>query len=111
MPARRSAVLAAWLAFLLACALVISRAPFVADMSAFLPASPDPAQQLLIEQIQQGAPSRTVLVGITGGDAAQRAEASRALARELRASSSRCRTASATPGVMRASGSSITATS
>ncbi|MGM9489847.1 MMPL family transporter [Ideonella sp. YS5] len=86
MPARRSGVLAAWLAFLLACGLVISRAPFVADMSAFLPASPDPAQQLLIEQIQQGAPSRTLLVGITGGDAAQRAEASRALAGELRAS-------------------------
>jgi predicted exporter len=85
-PARRSAVLAAWLAFVLACALVIARAPFVADMSAFLPASPDPAQQLLIEQIQQGAPSRTLLIGITGGDAVQRAEASRKLARELRAS-------------------------
>ncbi len=77
-------MLAVWLAFLLCCAVVIARAPFVADMSAFLPASPDPAQQTLIEQIQQGAPSRTLLVGITGGDAAQRADASRALARALR---------------------------
>ena len=85
-PLRRGPVLAAWLAFLLACALLIARVPFVADMSAFLPASPDPGQQLLIEQIQQGAPSRTLLIGITGGDAARRAEASKALARELRAS-------------------------
>lgn len=86
MPARRGAVLAAWLAFVLCCVVVIARASFVADMSAFLPASPDPAQQTLIEQIQHGAPSRTVLVGITGGDASQRADASRALAQALRAS-------------------------
>lgn len=85
-PARRRLVLALWALALLACALVIGRTRFVADMSAFLPASPDPAQQALIEQIQHGAPSRLLLVGITGQDAALRAAASKALAAELRAS-------------------------
>jgi predicted exporter len=83
-PPRGRLVLALWVLALLLCALVISRTRFVADMSAFLPASPDPAQQALIEQIQRGAPSRLILLGIQGADAAQRAAASKALAAELR---------------------------
>jgi predicted exporter len=85
-PPRRGLVLACWLLALALCALLIARTRFVADMSAFLPASPDPAQQALIEQIQHGAPARLVLVGIDGQDAPRRAEASRALAAALRAS-------------------------
>lgn len=85
-PGRRRLVLGLWALALLACALVIGRTRFVADMSAFLPASPDPAQQALIEQIQHGAPSRLLLLGITGPDAGRRAAASKALASELRAS-------------------------
>lgn len=85
-PWRRRLVLALWALALLACALVIGRTRFVADMSAFLPASPDPAQQALIEQIQHGAPSRLLLLGITGPDAGRRAAASKALAAELRGS-------------------------
>jgi predicted exporter len=78
-------VLGLWLAGLLLCVGVILRTPFAADMSAFLPASPNPAQQLLVEQIRSGLPARTVLLGIDGGTAATRAQASRALAAALRA--------------------------
>jgi predicted exporter len=78
--------LAGWVLALLLCGLVIARSHFTADMSAFLPASPNPGQQVLIDQIRQGTPARTLLIGIEGGDAAQRAEASRALARALRGS-------------------------
>ncbi|MBL8325549.1 MAG: MMPL family transporter [Rubrivivax sp.] len=66
--------------------LVVARAPFSADMSAFLPRSPDPQQRVLIEQLESGTPSRTLLLGLRGGTAGERAEASRELARALRAS-------------------------
>ncbi|WP_374565625.1 MMPL family transporter [Ideonella sp.] len=83
---RRAAVLGVWLAAMLLGAWVIARSQFSADMSAFLPASPNAGQQVLIEQIRHGAPARTVLIGITGGDSAQRAQASMAMARSMRAS-------------------------
>ncbi len=76
--------LAGWLAALLACAAVIAQTRFSADLSAFLPASPDARQQALIEQLKSGLPARTLLLGIDGGTAAQRADASRALAARLR---------------------------
>nr|WP_236589217.1 MMPL family transporter [Ramlibacter aurantiacus] len=62
------------------------RATYVADMSAFLPAQPRAEQQLLVSQLQAGATSRVLLVGLRGGDAPGRAEASRRLAQALRAS-------------------------
>jgi predicted exporter len=68
----------------LAIALLL-RTTFTADLSAFLPAAPDARQRLLIEQIHSGAPSRTLLMAIDGGDATQRADASRELAAKLRA--------------------------
>ena len=85
-PRRRALVLALWAAVVLLALLQILRTPFVADLSAFLPASPDERQQILIEQVESGVPARTLLVGIDGGDAAARAAASRALAAKLRAS-------------------------
>lgn len=84
---RRALVLLVWLAALLAGIAVISRTHFSADLSAFLPASPDARQRVLIEQLQSGVASRTLLIGIEGGqDAAQRAEVSRALGKAMRAS-------------------------
>jgi len=77
--------LAAWLAALAGCAAVIVHTRFTADLSAFLPASPDARQQALIEQLKSGLPARTLLLGIDGGTMAQRADASRALAARLRA--------------------------
>ena len=83
-PRRRMAVLLLWLALLAAAAWQIARTPFSADLSAFLPAHPDAQQRVLIEQLQSGAPARTLLIGIAGSDAPARAAASRALAAALR---------------------------
>ena len=80
------AVLGLWALGLLLCLGVILRTSFSADLSAFLPASPNAGQRLMVEQIQSGTPARTVLLGIEGGDAMQRAQASQALASALRAS-------------------------
>lgn len=75
-----------WALAVAAALVLILRTPFTADLSAFLPASPDARQRLLIEQIHSGTPARTLLMGISGGDATARAQASRELARSLRAS-------------------------
>ncbi len=58
-----------WLALIIACLIIISRSQFTADLSAFLPKDPTPAQQLLLEQIRDGLASRLILVGIEGSDA------------------------------------------
>jgi|CXWL01.1.fsa_nt_gi predicted exporter len=87
LPARRRiAVLALWLALVAAAVGQIVHTRFTADLGAFLPANPDPQQRVLIEQLESGVPARTLLVAIEGGDARARADASRALARGLRAS-------------------------
>jgi predicted exporter len=74
-----------WLVALAAGALVIAHTRFSADLSAFLPAAPDARQRALVEQLRSGVAARTLLMGIRGGDTAQRAAASRALAERLRA--------------------------
>ena len=81
----RMAAIALWLVFLAGCALVISRTHFTTDLSAFLPRTPTPEQQLLKDQITEGLASRLVLVGIEGADAPTRARLSRQLAQQLRA--------------------------
>ncbi len=83
-PRGRTAI-ALWLAFLLACGIIISRSQFTTDLSAFLPRNPTPAQQLLLEQIRDGLASRLILVGIEGADAPARALLSKQIARRLRA--------------------------
>jgi predicted exporter len=74
-----------WLALLAIAAWQAARTPIRTDLSVFLPRSPALEQQILIEQLRAGALARLVLVGIEGGTAEQRAEASRALAAALRA--------------------------
>ena len=84
-PARRSrTVIILWLAFILACGIIISRSQFTADLSAFLPRSPTPAQQLLLGQLRDGLASRLILVGIEGADAPSRATLSKKIAQRLR---------------------------
>jgi len=80
----RSAI-ALWLVFVFACGLVIGRSQFSADLSFFLPRSPTPEQQLLLEQIRHGPASRLILAGIEGVDASTRARLSRQIAQRLRA--------------------------
>ncbi len=85
-PARhRRTAIASWLAFILACVIVISRTQVTTDLSAFLPRSPTPAQHLLLEQIRDGLASRLILVGIEGADAPTRARLSKQMAQRLRA--------------------------
>ena len=81
----RGAAIAAWLAGLALCALVISQARFVADLSSFLPSAPTEEQKLLVDQLKDGAISRVMLVGIEGADEKKRAEVSRELAKRLAA--------------------------
>jgi len=85
-PARRGrTAIALWLASILACGIIISRSQFTTDLSAFLPRSPTPAQQLLLDQITDGLASRLILVGIAGADAPTRARLSKQIAQRLRA--------------------------
>jgi predicted exporter len=73
-----------WLATLLFFAGVIARTTVVTDLSAFMPSAPTGRQQLLIDQFKEGIIARLVIVGIEGGDAAERARVSRELAAALR---------------------------
>lgn len=85
-PRRRgTAAIVLWLIFLLACVGIISRTHFTTDLSAFLPSSPTPEQQLLMDQLSDGLASRLILVGIEGADAPTRARLSRQIAQQLRA--------------------------
>lgn len=76
-------VLILWLALLLACTLVIAKTRFVSDLSAFMPKTPNARQQLLVDQFRDGIIGRLIMVGIEGGDAAERAQLSHALADRL----------------------------
>jgi len=68
-----------WLLAMLAGAVVVWNSHFSADMSFFLPAKPSAEQQVLVDQLKEGVVSRLLMVAIEGGDAAQRAKASRDL--------------------------------
>lgn len=72
-----------WLAAMLASVLVISQTRFVADLSAFMPKLPSARQQMLIDQLRDGAIARIVLVGIEGSDEAERGRLSRLLVDKL----------------------------
>ncbi|HEX5127246.1 MAG TPA: MMPL family transporter [Rhodocyclaceae bacterium] len=86
MASRRSIVLIVWLAALAACAAIIARTNFVADLSAFLPSKPNATQRVLVDQLRDGVVARLILVGIEGGDAASRHRISRDMAAQLRKS-------------------------
>lgn len=83
---RRAVVLLAWLLVLVCGAVVIARTQIGADLSAFLPKSPDVRQRVLIEQLQSGVASRTLMLGIEGGTVEQRAAVSRAVGKDMRES-------------------------
>ena len=68
-----------WLLAMLAGAMVVWNSHFSADMSFFLPAKPSAEQQVLVDQLKEGVVTRLLMVAVAGGDAAQRAAASRDL--------------------------------
>jgi predicted exporter len=74
-----------WGALALAAALLVARASYTADLSAFLPRSPTATERLLVQQLRQGLAARLIMVAIAGPDPHTRAEVAAGLARRLRA--------------------------
>lgn len=83
MTRKAGLTLTLWLLAMLAGAAVVWNSRFVADMSFFLPARPSAEQQVLIDQLKEGAVSRLLMLAIEGGEPAQRATASRELRQRL----------------------------
>ncbi|SBT07780.1 putative transmembrane protein [Candidatus Accumulibacter aalborgensis] len=77
--ARRTLLL--WSMAMLAGAAIVWNSRFSADISFFLPAHPNATQQVLVEQLTEGAVARLLMLAVAGGDARQRA----ALSHDLRA--------------------------
>ncbi|MDO8413613.1 MAG: MMPL family transporter [Gallionellaceae bacterium] len=77
-------IISCWLAFIIACIVIISRTEFETDLSAFLPRSPTPTQKILVEQLRDGIVSRLILVGLEGDQASALAQTSKKLAAQLR---------------------------
>jgi predicted exporter len=75
-----------WLAAMAFGLWLCARASYVADLSIFLPSAPSAEQRVLMTQLKSGATARVLLIGLRGGEPAQRAEASRRLGSELRSS-------------------------
>jgi len=81
---RRGLALGVWLGCMALAAIIVARARYIADLSAFLPARPTATQQLLIDQLRDGPASRLLLVAIDQADAAARAQIAQAMAAQLR---------------------------
>lgn len=80
----RTGVLALWLCAVAAAALVVARATYITDLSAFLPAKPTPVQQLLVDQLRDGPASRLILIAVEQGGTNERTRVSLGLAKRLR---------------------------
>ncbi len=84
MSGSRARALLLWSVCIVIAAVVVIRARYITDLSAFLPARPTPSQQLLVDQLRDGPASRLILIAIEGADADTRAQLSRTLAATLR---------------------------
>ncbi len=73
-----------WLVVLCFAIGIITRTPFTTDMSAFLPATPQETQQILVDQLKDGVASRLILVGVEGAAPKTLGEISRRMATSLR---------------------------
>ena len=80
----RARTLIVWLGCVAFAVMVVARAHYSTDLSAFLPAHPTPTQQLLVDQLRDGPASRLILIAIEQGDAAARARVSLGLVERLR---------------------------
>ena len=85
MNSTRLAIIAVWIAVLLASGAVIMSTRLSTDMSAFLPRSPNPAQQILVDQLREGVVSRLILLAVEGADPDTLAALSKTIAHDLRA--------------------------
>src|SRR3569833_4176666 len=73
-----------WVVLAAVAVIVVARAHYTTDLSAFLPRTPSAAQRLLVDQLRDGLASRLIIVAIEGSDSATRARLSRAMADQLR---------------------------
>ena len=85
MSRSRRAALIVWLLGLVLSIGIILHVPFTTDMSAFLPRSPEPTQQVLVDQLRDGVASRLILVSFEDAPTATLAAVSRSVADALRA--------------------------
>jgi predicted exporter len=85
MTRRAGTVLLLWVLAILAAAWVVAHSRYNADMSFFLPSEPTPGQQVMVDQLKEGAVSRLLMVAIEGGDETGRAAFSGALRQRLQA--------------------------
>ena len=83
MTRRARTALVAWLILLAASVWLVTRADYSTDLAAFLPDAPSPAQQLLVDQLRDGAVSRIMLIALEGEEPEPLAEISRQLAHAL----------------------------
>src|ERR1700704_4836777 len=81
---RRARIPALWLGCVAAASLIVARAHYITDLSAFLPAAPTPAPQLLVDHPRGGPASRLILMALERADAGARAQVSAATAALLR---------------------------
>jgi predicted exporter len=72
-----------WVVLALIAAIVVARARYTTDLSAFLPKSPTATQRLLVDQLRDGLASRLIIVAIDGADAQTRARVSVAMTKRL----------------------------
>jgi predicted exporter len=84
MIARRTTALVLWCACIALGILLVARAHYITDLSAFLPSKPTPTQQLLVDQLRDGPASRLILLGVEGGDSGSRARVSLKMVEALR---------------------------
>jgi predicted exporter len=73
-----------WAVLAAMAALVVARAHYTTDLSAFLPRSPTATQRLLVDQLRDGLASRLIIAAVEGADSATRAHVSVAMAQRLR---------------------------
>jgi predicted exporter len=84
MMGQRARALVLWLGCIVFAAIIVARAHYITDLSAFLPANPTPTQQLLVDQLRDGPASRLILIAIEAGDSDRRTHVSTAMANTLR---------------------------
>ena len=74
---------AIWLGLVAFCVFIVSRTEISTDLAAFLPSSPTPTQQILVDELREGVVSRLILIGIEGAPQDALAAVSRGLASRL----------------------------
>lgn len=73
-----------WAILTAVAAVVVARATYTTDLSAFLPRDPSETQRILVDQLRDGLASRLIIVAIEGADSKTRSRLSMAVASRLR---------------------------